>query len=168
MNVTITKARPEDAEEILNYLKSAGSETDNLSFGSEGLPISIEEERAYLQTLAESSSSVMFVAKKDGMIIGNASFSQMTRTRLSHRGEFGISVLKNYWGQGIGSMLLEAIIDFAGTTAHAEIISLEVRSDNQRAISLYKKYGFQKIGEFPGFFKIDGEYVDFDLMNLYL
>ena len=87
---------------------------------------------------------------------------------MKHRGEFAVSVLKCEWGQGIGSMLLEAIIDFAKNIAHAEIISLEVRSDNERAIKLYEKYGFEKIGCFKGFFKIDGEYVDFELMNLYL
>ncbi len=52
--------------------------------------------------------------------------------------------------------------------AYTEILSLEVRSDNVRAIRLYEKYGFQKIGQFKGFFKINGEYVDFDLMNLEL
>lgn len=87
---------------------------------------------------------------------------------MKHRGELGISVIKAEWGQGIGSMLLQSVIDFAKNTAHADIISLEVRSDNTRAISLYKKYGFEKIGQFKGFFKIDGEYIDFDLMNLYL
>ena len=52
--------------------------------------------------------------------------------------------------------------------AGAEIISLEVRSDNTRAIKLYEKFGFEKISVFKEFFKIKGELVDFDLMNLYL
>ena len=33
---------------------------------------------------------------------------------------------------------------------------------------LYEKYGFENIGTFKGFFKIHGEYVDCELMNLYL
>ena len=37
-----------------------------------------------------------------------------------------------------------------------------------RAIALYEKFGFQKIGHFPDFFRIHGESVDFELMNLYL
>ena len=45
-------------------------------------------------------------------------------------------------------------------------MNLEVRSDNARAIRLYEKYGFRKLCTFPHFFKINGEYVDFDLMNL--
>ena len=50
----------------------------------------------------------------------------------------------------------------------SEIIFLEVRSDNEQAIALYKKFGFEKIGEFKGFFKINGKNIDFHLMNLYL
>lgn len=168
MAILITKAAPEDAEEMLSLMKKIGAETDNLTFGAEGLPVSVEEEQNYITALAETTSSVMFVAKKNGKIVGDASFNGMTRERMKHRGEFGISVLKEEWGQGIGSMLLEAVIDFAKNTAHAEIISLEVRSDNVRARKLYEKYGFEKIGQFKGFFKINGEYVDFDLMNLYL
>ena len=49
-----------------------------------------------------------------------------------------------------------------------EIIELEVRSDNPRAIRLYEKFGFVRIGHYPGFFKIGGEYFDCELMNLYL
>lgn len=168
MCILITRALPDDAEEIINLLKTLGGETDNLTFGSEGLPISVEDEKNYLEVLKDSATSAMFVAKKDGKIVGTSSFSGLTRDRMKHRGEFAVSVLKSEWGQGIGSMLLEAVIDFAKNTVHAEIISLEVRSDNIRAIELYKRYGFVKIGYFKGFFKINGEYVDCDLMNLYL
>ena len=45
-------------------------------------------------------------------------------------------------------------------------LSLEVRGDNARAIRLYEKLGFRKLCTFPAFFKIGGEPVDFDLMNL--
>ena len=41
-------------------------------------------------------------------------------------------------------------------------------SDNARAIRLYEKYGFRKLCTFPHFFKINGEYIDFDRMNLEL
>ena len=47
-------------------------------------------------------------------------------------------------------------------------MNLEVRSSNARAIRLYEKYGFRKLCMFPHFFKINGEYIDFDLMNLEL
>ena len=49
-----------------------------------------------------------------------------------------------------------------------EQLNLEVRSSNARAIHLYEKYGFRKLCTFPNFFKINGEHIDFDLMNLEL
>lgn len=110
----------------------------------------------------------MFVAKRGDEIVGNASFSGMTKERLKHKGELSVCVKRAAWGQGIGSRLMDAILDFAKHTAQVEIVSLEVRSDNTRAIKLYEKYGFEKMGTFRGFFKIHDAYVDFDYMNLYL
>ena len=168
MNIMISKTLPEDAAQMIEYLKKIGGETDNLTFGSEGLPITIEDEKAYISSLLESKNSVLFTAKNKENIVGIAGLTGDSRERMSHRGELAISVLKDEWGKGIGSKLMQKVIDFAKNEANTEIISLQVRSDNERAISLYKKYGFEKIGCFKGFFKINGEYVDFDLMNLYL
>lgn len=168
MELTITRAAPEDAAELLEVFKIIGGETDNLTFGAEGLPLTVEEEQAYLASLCTSTTGAVFLAKRNGKIIGNASFTGLTRPRLRHRGEVGLSVLRAEWGQGVGSKLMETVLAFARDTARAEIVSLEVRSDNARAIALYKKYGFEKIGCFKGFFKLNGDLVDFDLMNLYL
>ena len=168
MNFTIEKAKASDAEAVLEYLRQIGGETDNLTFGSEGLPYSVEDEEKYIESLQNSTSCVMFFAKCDGRIIGDASFSSSPRERIKHRGEIGISVVRDYWGKGIGSKLMEEVIDFAKNVADCEIIHLQVRSDNERAIGLYKKYGFEKIGQFKGYLKIDGKYVDCDLMNLYM
>ena len=164
----IEKARPEDAGKILEYLKIVGGETDNLTFGSDGMPYTVEQEREHIAALALSDTSLMLTAKKGDEIVGCAMFTGMTGARMKHRGEVSVSVRRSEWGQGIGSMLMQTLIDFARENVRVEIISLEVRSDNSRAIALYRKFGFGKIGTFPGFFKINGEYVDFDLMALYL
>ena len=42
----IVRAQPEDAAALLDYLKIIGGETDNLSFGPEGVPLDVEEERS--------------------------------------------------------------------------------------------------------------------------
>lgn len=65
-------------------------------------------------------------------------------------------------------MLMEHILDFAKNVAKSEIVSLEVRSDNEAAIHLYRKFGFEKIGTFKGYFKIADELIDFDIMELFL
>ena len=168
MDLIIEKAKPADAAEMLAYLKQIGGETDNLTFGSEGLPFTVEQEADYFRSMEQSTSSVMFLAKLDGKIAGTAGFSAPVRERLRHRGEMNISVSKAVWGMGIGSKLMEAVIDFARNTAHAEILFLEVRSDNDRAIRLYEKFGFEKTGVARGVMKINGQLIDCDLMSLYL
>ena len=62
-------------------------------------------------------------------------------------------------------MILEQLLNFAEETAKADIVSLEVRSDNQRAIHLYKKFGFENVGCFKGYFKIDNQLIDFEIMQ---
>lgn len=160
----IERARPEDAASLLEYLKIVGGETDNLSFGAEGVPLSLEEEQEYLRAQCDSHDNVQYLAKVNGKIIGTASLNRLSH-RMSHRGVFGISLKKAWWGCGAASALMEAILDFAGENGF-EQLNLEVRSSNARAIRLYEKYGFRKLCTFPHFFKINGEYVDFDLMNL--
>ncbi|MFR8178056.1 MAG: GNAT family N-acetyltransferase [Christensenellales bacterium] len=164
----IERARAEDAVALLDYLKIVGGETENLSFGAEGVPLSLEAEQDYLRSQCESADNVQYLAKMDGEgeIIGTASLNRKPR-RMSHRGEFGISLKKAWWGCGAASALTEAVLAFARENGF-EQLNLEVRSSNARAIRLYEKYGFRKLCTFPHFFKINGEYIDFDLMNLEL
>lgn len=162
----IERARAEDAAALLDYLKIVGGETENLSFGAEGVPLSLEAEQDYLRSQRESADNVQYLAKGDGEIIDTASLNRKPR-RMSHRGVFGISLKKAWWGCGAASALMEAILAFAKENGF-EQLNLEVRSSNARAIRLYEKYGFRKLCTFPHFFKINGEYIDFDLMNLEL
>lgn len=162
--VSIKKADVSDAGAILEYLKKIGGETDNLTFGAEGLPFTVEEEAAYIERIEHSEDEIMLVAKINGKIIGDASLSRLPR-RMSHRGELGISVIKNYWNQGIGSQLMKRLLEWA-KEKRFEVVELQVRSDNLAAIHLYEKYGFQKVGVHPAFFKMEQEYISFEHMIL--
>ena len=164
MSIIIQRATREDAAARLKYLKKIGGETDNLSFGAEGLAFSVEQEESYLARIEASCDDIMLIAKESDKIVGSASLGRLPR-RMNHRGDLSVSVLKDYWNKGIGGRLLAEIIDFARKNSF-EIIDLQVRSDNSAAIHLYEKYGFEKIGIHPAFFKIDGEAVPFDYMIL--
>ena len=75
MNISIDRATCEDAAEVLQYLKQIGSETDNLTFGAEGLPYSTESEEEYISQIVNSHDEVLLVAKENGKIIGDASLT---------------------------------------------------------------------------------------------
>ena len=157
-SITIREALAEDASQLIEYMKTVGAETENLSFGGEGLPVSIEE------AVLQEKTSVHLAAFKDGEIIGDGSLTGLPR-RMSHRAELGLSVKKAYWNQGVGSALMRRLIQYAEENG-IELLSLEVRSDNIRAVRLYESFGFQRIGTSPAYFKIDGRYADFELMYL--
>ena len=166
MGIRIEKAVPGDAAKLLEYLKQVGGETDNLTFGPEGMPFSVEAEAEFISSMENSIDNIMLLAKSDDKIVGCASLNRLPR-RMKHRGDFAISVAKDYWNKGIGSQLLNNIIAFAKENDF-EVIDLQVRSDNKSAIHLYEKYGFKKIGEHPAFFKIDDENISFYIMCLEL
>lgn len=166
MSVTIQRVRPEDAAALLEYLKAVGGESDNLTFGTEGLPVALEEEAAFIRKNREDPRNLLILAKEDGRIVGDAHLEAFSR-RISHRAGLGITVRKEAWGRGIGSALMERLIAHAREQG-IEIIELQVRSDNARAIRLYEKFGFVKLCRYPGFLKVNGERVDCDLMNLCL
>ena len=163
-NIIIKEASPEDALARIEYSKKIGSETDNLSFGAEGFPISVEGEEEYIRSVLKDERSCSFFAWRDVEIIGDVSLNGLPR-RMNHRAELGITVLKSEWNKGLGSRLLEMAIEYAKSHG-IEIINLEVRNDNFRAIHVYEKFGFRKIGTSPAYFKIGDSYIDFDIMYL--
>lgn len=163
----IRTAKEEDAEKILDYSKQVGSETDFLTFGAEGLPYTVAQEQMFIAKMRKSPNNCLLVAWHDEEIVGLVSFDSDLRGRTSHCGSIGVSVLKKYWGQGIGKALIEKCIEFAKQIP-VEIIRLEVHSNNHRAIKLYQKLGFEKFGTFKKAIKVGEEYFDTDYMALYL
>ena len=80
--------------------------------------------------------------------------------RYQHRASMGIALYQKYTGLGIGKVMIENLLTIAKEKG-LEQIELEVVADNERAIALYKKLGFQIYGTFPDNMKYkDGTYAD--------
>lgn len=163
----IRSVKVKDAEKILEYTKIVGNESNNLLFGSEGIGLNVDQEVKVLESIINHPKQIMIVAIANDEIVGLANLSGQTRERIAHQARLAISVRKDYWGKGISSQLMSSLINFA-KEIQIEVITLEVFSNNIRGIKLYEKFGFEHIGEFKKFAKINGEFVDAKLMNLYL
>lgn len=155
---------PDDAVAMLAFCRAVGTESDNLSFDAEGLPLTIEQARDALASFAADPREINLVAVDGGEIIGNCHVAPLKR-RFAHRAELSVCVRRPRWRQGIGRALMQRAIEQA-REAGIEIISLEVRADNLGAIALYRSFGFEEIGFFRRFGKIGGAYYDALLMNL--
>ena len=166
--LVIREARKEDAAELVNYLNIVGGESDNLTRGANEFDMTVEQEEAFIESSANNPSAALLVGTVDNQIVCSAIIGAQQHARLAHNAGIGMSVSKKYWGQGVGTHLMNALINFAKSTGTIEIIHLEVKADNERAIALYKKSGFQEIGRYPKKMKINNQYHDNILMNLYL
>lgn len=167
MTVKIRQVEVSDAEQLLHYIQKVGSESDNLLFGPEGLALTVVEMKSMLLKMKQNQTSILLVAEKEGELMGSAQLVGNRRHRTRHRANLAISVSKSYWNQGIGSRLLNRLIEFARQSEIEQIV-LEVRSDNQSAIGLYRKFGFVYFGKLPRYFKINMQYFDADYMWLQL
>lgn len=162
--IEIIEGRPEDAKAVVEFTEKVGGETDNLTFGAEGLEVTPEQEAMFLKEMMNNPRAVFLCAWEDDKLIGTGFLCGMNK-RMKHRATLALSILRPEWGKGVGSAMMEKLIGFAKEIG-VKIINLEVRSDNSRAIHLYEKYGFKHIGISPAFLKIGDEYIDFELMYL--
>lgn len=84
-----------------------------------------------------------FVAAVRGRVIGIATLNRSQRPRLDHSAGLGMAVHPDFWGRGIGSQLVEALLDLADNWLNLKRIDLDVNTDNHAGIRLYEKYGFE-------------------------
>ena len=138
----IREARGRDARAVLEYLDLISQETDFLSFGPGEFRLTQKEEFAYLEKCRGVENYLYLLALIEGTVIGTLSFEAGRRPRIQHAGEFGISVLRKYWGIGVASSLIDSLLEWSIDGNIIRKINLRVRADNHRAITLYKQKGF--------------------------
>jgi ribosomal protein S18 acetylase RimI-like enzyme len=112
-----------------------------------------------------ANDAVQFMAVKEGQVVGWADIVPAWAAAVSHCGSLGMGVLPTYRGQGVGRRLLEACIAKAWLKGLTRI-ELEVRSDNARAIALYKSVGFEPEALKHRAMRFDGVYFDALQMRL--
>ncbi len=161
------EALDSDAEKLLSHLSRVGAESDFLTFGKEGFGTSAEREARFIRRFSKNSDEIMLVAVCGDTVVANGVIERERIPRLSHRARLSLTVLRDYSHKGIGTRILELLIDFARKSG-AELVYLECHAKNTRAISLYKKLGFTESGRMKRYFKINGDFHDAVFMELLL
>jgi len=167
MTCTIREAEPGDGELLLPFLALVAIESDNLTFGPGEFTPTGEEEEEFIRSCREKDNGCIFVAVIEGRIIGNLSFRGGDRKRNRHTGEMGVSVLKEFWGNGIATALVNRLLEWAVASPITKI-NLRVKEDNRTAITLYSKLGFMEEGRITRDFLIEGRYYDSVQMGICL
>lgn len=161
-------AEPSDAALALVYVEKVSGESEFLSMGPGDFTMTLEEEAAFLLSYKKSPNCVFFVAFVAEELVAIANVGASSRPRMRHRGEFGISVRKPFWGQGIGGLLLDHLVEWAKANSALSKLDLRVHSGNARAIALYRSRGFVEEGLLKNQVCIDGEHYDHLAMGLHV
>ena len=163
--IKIRAATEEDAENMLAIQSEVLAEVDYLITTLEEFQQTIDEQRKWIQAKLENERELILIAQYQEKIVGWLVFQSPNRKRLAHTGSFGMMILKEYRGLGIGKRLLEKLLKWAEFNPYIEKISLGVFSTNESAIALYKKMGFVEEGRKINEIKLnDKQYIDDVLM----
>lgn len=142
-----------DGAAVLAVFNQTHAETDYLLTYPDESSMTEAQESNYLAEAAASPNAIEICAIVDGNVVGTAGFSPVGRAeKLRYRAEFGIGILKAYWGLGIGRALLMACIKCAKQAGYVQL-ELDVVAENASAIALYEKLGFVEHGRNPKGFK---------------
>jgi putative acetyltransferase len=113
------------------------------------------------ETCAPGKADLPLAAELDGEVVGTAGLHpaglQLRRRHVMH---LGISVASHAQGRGVGTALMAAMCHYADQWAGILRLELTVFADNERAIRLYRRFGFETEGLLRAFAMRDGRYVD--------
>lgn len=152
--------RVEDAPVLLDYLKVTASETEFLMRYPEEVSMTLEAEEQYIRKQLDSPNDCMIVCEVNGRLAGNCSLGMNSRRKTRHRGTIGIALISEFWGRGIGTVLMGELIAL-GEQRGLMQLELQVFQGNERAIALYRKMGFETVCSLPNAIRLkDGSLRD--------
>lgn len=131
-HIIIRETTPDDSETLIEYVKKVSGETNFLTFRPDEFKTTVEKEKNALKKYSERDNCLAIIAvDNENRVVGMLDFDEGPKSRKKHSGEFGITVLKEYWGKGIGKSMVNYLINWARKSGTIRKIDLKVRSDNK-------------------------------------
>ena len=138
-----------DAAELVQYLYDTAADTPYVLRTPDEITMTVEGEIRFLEAVVDSDYDCMILCEVDGRIAGNCHLSFMGKKKIRHRCSVAIALRKEFWAQGIGTAMFEAMIGIAEAREGVTVMELEYIEGNARARALYEKMGFRLVGIHP-------------------
>ncbi|MFS0838256.1 N-acetyltransferase family protein [Paenibacillus sp. 1P03SA] len=145
LSYTIRSAAVSDAEQLSGLRVQIDGETENLDREPGEAFIDAPGFVKLIEADTDSPTNLFLVAALEDRIVAFSRCQGNALKRFSHKVEFGVGVLKDFWGYGIGKHLLQTSIDWADSIGMAKM-TLTVLETNEKAVQLYEKLGFEVEG----------------------
>lgn len=157
----VRAAEPSDAAEISAMMGSPG-----VFEGTLQMPYAAVASRLDMLSKIDPNAVRLVAVQRDVaagtecMAAHAGLFTSHTSLRRMHARGLGITVGKDFQGQGLGDRLMSSLLDWADNWAGVLRVELTVFTDNARAIALYQRHGFIQEGVLRAYALRGGEYVD--------
>ena len=162
----IREAEAEDAAELVTFLNCVSLETDFTSLDGDGILLTSEEMAIFLNKQASWDNQITLLAFLNDKIAGIVNITADQRKRVRHIGDLFIVIGKKYWNNGLGSLLLEEVVEWAQASGILRRLQITVQTRNLAAVHLYQKHGFAIEGrQERGAYIEEGEFIDVYLMG---
>ena len=143
--IIIRSAETRDANQLSQIRVQIDGETEFLDREPGEAFLDSEAFKELISSDQNNKNHLFLVAEANGKIIGFSRCEGSNLKRMSHKVEFGICILKEYWSLGIGKQLIETSIHWASENNIKKIV-LSVIEINEKAMEWYKRYGFEVEG----------------------
>jgi RimJ/RimL family protein N-acetyltransferase len=171
--VTLRSAQPEDAAAIRDLVAEVFNSSPFLLTEPDEFTATVEEERDWIQGFITAPGRLLLVAESKAIrpdLLGILDFrNHDSRRRIAHTGLMGMSVRSDCRSLGLGSLLLNELIEWARQVNFLNRIELSVIEGNDTAVKLYRKFGFIEEGRKRAAIHLGGgRYVDEILMACFV
>jgi len=146
LNITLREAIPSDAEQLIETICFLNQETPYLVVSPHALNMSPETMASEIDYIYNQANQFILLAFNHDEIIGVATIVAEENDMFRHVGELGITIKKDYWGLGLGSVMIEEMLSLCAGNGIIKRVEINVQLRNSRAIHLYEKMGFVKEG----------------------
>lgn len=164
--VIFGEAQLEDAAGLAQLLMEVATESDFLTRDDDSPYMTPDETATFIANRLASPNQVCLIAKIGQRVIGVLNIAAASHTRVNHIGDVFMAVSKDFWGYGLGQILMEEAIDWAEHSGIIRRLELTVQARNERAVHLYQKFGFEIEGtKKRGAKTKNGEFLDVYLMG---
>lgn len=158
--VLIRHAAAADAEKLLECIKIYIPQSDYIPKLEQEITLTVEQEREWINSFLSHDQSLLLVAEHEGQIIGNIDLTASRRKMMEHTAVIGMGMQKEWRNSGLGTALLSTAINWARQNPILELLWLQVYTENEAGLNLYRKMGFEDSGIIPNFFKRENTYYD--------
>lgn len=146
----IRSPKDEDIQEMLDFLYVSAGETDFLMRCPEECGrYTTESEKQRFDRVNKADNETILLCFVDGKLVGSGQIMWSKRIKTRHRASISVTVLRQFWSQGIAVKLIQELIKIAEKNPDILQIELEFVEGNTRARALYEKMGFRITGVKP-------------------